>query len=364
MRILVLATDYPDDNGNVTLMYIHTRNKYYVENGIDVTVLNFNSKSNYTLDGVKVITLKEYSRKNITYDILVSHAPNIRNHYNFLRKQGKYFKKTVFFFHGHEVLKTSEIYPKPYQYMRSSSSISMLARDLYDSIKLFIWKRYFLKTINKTTFVFVSNWMYDMFLRYTKIDSSLLDDKKYIIYNSIGEQFETNSYDHRKEKEYDFMTIRNNLDGSKYCIDVVTNIALTNPQYKFCVVGKGEFFKHKEKPQNLIWIKKTLSHHEIINFLNKSRYALLPTRTDAQGVMACEMATFGIPLITSNIDVCKEVFDKFDNVQYIDNEDATIDLRQIIKKIDNISNEKNSKYFSENTIGKEIELFKIIQRNK
>ena len=34
----------------------------------------------------------------------------------------------------------------------------------------------------------------------------------------------------------------------------------------------------------------------------------MPTRADAQGVMACEMATFGIPLITSNIDVCKEVF--------------------------------------------------------
>lgn len=362
MRILVLATDYPDDNGNVTLMYIHTRNKYYVENGIDVTVLNFNSKSNYTLDGVKIITLKEYSHKNITYDILVSHAPNLRNHYVFFRKEGKYFKKMVFFFHGHEVLKTSEIYPKPYQYMRSSSRVSMLARDLYDSIKLIVWKKYFLKNINKITFVFVSNWMYDMFLKYTKLESKLVDEKKYIIYNSIGDQFETNNYDYRREKEYDFMTIRNNLDGSKYCIDVVTHIASMNPQYTFCIVGKGDFFKHKEKPQNIIWIEQTLSHHEIINFLNRSKYALLPTRTDAQGVMACEIATFGIPLITSKIDVCKEVFNDFKNVEYIDNEDVAINIQQIIKKIDNVSKEKNSKYFSENTIGKEIELFKRIQK--
>ena len=59
-------------------------------------------------------------------------------------------------------------------------------------------------------------------------------------------------------------------------------------------------------------------------------------RADAQGVMACEMATFGIPLITSNIDVCKEVFEGFENVAFIDNNDENTDIKSIFKKIQNI----------------------------
>ena len=38
--VLVLAGTYPDNEGHVGLMYVHTRNIYYVKNGLDVTVLN------------------------------------------------------------------------------------------------------------------------------------------------------------------------------------------------------------------------------------------------------------------------------------------------------------------------------------
>jgi glycosyltransferase involved in cell wall biosynthesis len=200
--------------------------------------------------------------------------------------------------------------------------------------------------------------MYEMFLKYIKIDPELIYNKKSIIYNSIGKEFITNSYDPKYNKDYDFITIRNNLDGSKYCIDVVTRLASYNPDYKFCVVGKGDFFKYNKKPRNLIWIDKTLSHVEIIDFLNRSKYALMPTRTDAQGVMACEMATFGIPLITSDIEVCKEAFSNFDNVVYIDNEVIEVNLERLLEKINTKKiDKKNTKYLEENTIEKEIKLF-------
>lgn len=363
MRLLVIATDYPDNTGNVSSMYIHNRNKYYVEHGVDVTVINFKAKTTYMIDGIKVINADAFSIEDQKYDILVSHAPNLRNHYMFLMKYDKCFDNIVFFYHGHEILKVSDVYPKPYQYMKSSSKVSKLIQDNYDTLKLRIWKYYLLKKLDKISFVFVSNWMYEMFLRYVKIDSKIIEEKKNIIYNSIAKKFESGNYNYIDEKDYDFITIRSNLDGSKYCIDVVTKIASLNPNYKFCVIGKGNYYKHNIKPDNMTWIDKTLNHDEIIELLNKSKYALLPTRTDAQGVMACEIATFGIPLITSNIDVCKEVFNEFDNVQYIDNEETSIDIRKIINKIDYTSNVKNHKYFSENTIGKEIELFKRILGN-
>lgn len=363
MKILVLATDYPDNDRKVTLMYIHTRNKYYVQNGLNVTVLNFSTKNNYTIDGVKVITQDEYKKNNDKYDILISHAPNLRNHYLFIKKYENNFSNIIFFFHGHEVLKVSEIYPPDYEYLKSSSKLSIFIRNTYDIFKLKVWKKYFIRNLSKLYFVFVSNWMYEMFLKYVGISDNDINNRKYIIYNSVGKVFETNYYNSKTDKEYDFITIRNNIDGSKYCIDIVTKIAKSNPKYKFCVVGKGDFFKYNNKPENLEWINKNLSHDEIITYLNKARCALMPTRTDAQGVMACEMATFGIPLITSNISVCKEVFGIFNNVGYINNEDDNIDIGLLYENIiNNMNNKKITKYFSDNTIGKEVSLIKDIIR--
>jgi len=204
--------------------------------------------------------------------------------------------------------------------------------------------------------------MYDMFIKFIKINPIEIEKRTHIIYNCIGEVFEDSQYNNKHTKVYDFITIRNMLDKSKYGIDIVTRIAENNPQYKFCVVGKGEFYKYNNKPNNLIWIDKNLSHEEIITYLNQSRCALMPTRADAQGVMACEMATFGIPLITSDIDVCKEVFEGFKNVAFIDNDNEYIDIEPILKKLESIGEiKKNEKYCAKNTVHKEIELFKTLK---
>ena len=101
-------------------------------------------------------------------------------------------------------------------------------------------------------------------------------------------------------KEYDFITIRSNLDDSKYAIDVVNNLANRHPQYKFLLVGKGHFFEHYAKADNIIRIERFITPDEMVALLNKSRYGLMPTKNDTQGIMACEMATFGIPLVTSD----------------------------------------------------------------
>lgn len=361
MKILVLATDYPRLDGSIASYFIHSRNKLYIKQNIDVTVLSFTSKDNYEIEGIKVITLKTYEKQfdNIEYDIVLSHAPNLKNHYRFLKQYECRFENLIFYFHGHEVLRTSKIYPKPYDYVSKKPVVKKIIGEIYDMFKLKIWKKYFQKIAYKSQFIFVSNWMYEMFIKFVEIDPNLIANQKHIIYNCVGEQFENIKYERSLEKKYDFITIRGNLDGSKYGIDIVTKIAKDNLQYKFCVVGKGNFYENFDKPDNLEWIDKNLDHEEIIEYLNKSKCSLLPTRTDAQGVMACEMATFGIPLITSNIDVCKEVFEGFNNLEYIDNDDENIDIEPIFKKIENLNIEKkNKKYFMENTVDKEIKLFR------
>jgi hypothetical protein len=129
--LLVLATDYPDNNGNVALMYVHTRNKYYVQNDLDVTVINFRASENYTMDGVKVITLKEYGTNKDRYDILLSYAPNIRNHYMFFKKYDENFEKIILFFHGHDILKVSKTYPKPYSHTPIPSKPSIYIFEIF-----------------------------------------------------------------------------------------------------------------------------------------------------------------------------------------------------------------------------------------
>lgn len=365
MRVLVLATAYSLPNEKSTHFFVQTRNLYYKSKGIDVTVLNFKAKENYVIDDINVITLEEYKNNIEKYncDILISHAPNLRNHYRFLKRYEKNFKHLVFFFHGHEVLKINKVYSKPYKYIKKNI-FKKLIQDLYDNIKLYLWRKYFTKLAYKSNFIFVSNWMYEQFIKWTKINPKVIENKYHITYNGIGEQFEKSSYDYEKNKEYDFITIRANLDGSKYSIDIVNKLAKLNPEYKFLVVGKGRFFEFNEKAKNLIWMNKLLNHNEIIELLNNSKCALMPTRTDAQGLMMCEMATFGIPLITSDIPVCHEIFDGFKNVALINNEKLEANnLTEIYNKIKD-KKEKNDRYFYKNTCNKEIDIFrKIVEEN-
>lgn len=82
-------------------MYVHTRNVYYANHGIDVTVLNFSAVESYEYENIRVITLADYESSSEQYDILVAHAPNLRNHYRFL--------------------KITDTYSRPYPYVKKSS---------------------------------------------------------------------------------------------------------------------------------------------------------------------------------------------------------------------------------------------------
>jgi hypothetical protein len=360
LNLLVLVTDYPKTNGSVALMYVHIRNKYYLENNINVTVLNFNSKDNYLIDGINVITYETYkSLDEVKYDFLVCHAPNIKNHYKFLRKYEKKFNKIVFFFHGHEVVRLNKIYPVPYDYTKKYYMWKRLGRDLYDTLKLKIWRNYFSKLKYKSHFIFVSNMMYKDFLHWTNIKPSIIKGKYSIIYNSVSKVFEENMYDHQFKKIYDYITIRSNLDSAVYCIDIVISLAKKYIDKKFLIIGEGKYFDYNEKPNNVILIKKCMQHQEMLKYINLSKCALMPTRRDTQGVMSCELATYGIPLITSDINVCYEVFSGFENVKFINNENMNFNLDHIANElIEKLPIRKPTKYYQLNTSGKEIELFK------
>lgn len=355
-RVLVLAADYSHPDGRIMLHYIHTRNLYYMQHDIDVTVINFRAEQRYVLDGIEVLTLEDYRKTPEEYDILVCHAPNIRNHYLFLKRYQQRFKRILFFFHGHEVIRLNS-YPKPYSYVSQSSSLKRLMRNAYDTLKLSLWRKYLPKLAPKSQFVFVSDWMQQEFYRFTRIKPETLCGHCYMIHNVVGQVFETHSYNGAGPKEYDFITIRSDIDGSTYAVDIVNLLAQSNPNLRFLVVGKGNFFRHVPKAENLTWIEGTLPHGQMLEWLNRSRCALMPTRHDTQGLMSCEFATYGLPLITSDIKVCQEMFDGFTNVALISNNDTSLDLGNIVEKLcAGVPYEKNPRFFAENTVLKEIAL--------
>lgn len=357
LRFLVLATDYPNLEGGLALAYIRTRNLYYKEHGIHVDVINFSARENYIIDGINVFAYDWFKKNQNTldvYDLCISHAPNLRNHYLFLLKYGYLFSKIVFFFHGHEVLKINEVYSKPYPYIRRNKFKEIL-QDWYDELKFFVWRNYFKFVHKKIYYVFVSNWMKGEFDKWIKLPEKYMKERMFITYNSVGSIFENNTFVANVNKKYDFVTIRANLDGSKYSIDIVNKLAKGNPKLKFLVVGKGDFFKHNKKSCNLEWLNKTLKHDEMLQVLNSAHCAFMPTRTDAQGVMMCEMLAYGMPLLTSNIPVCHEVFEDFKRVGYVDNENPeSFDINSFLNYVKDLPITKHEKFYYSKVCNKEL----------
>lgn len=355
-KILVLVADYPNNDGGVALMYVHARNKYYIQHGIDVTVLNFAASKKYVIDDIPVIPLKSYESQGKQYDVLVLHAANIRNHFRFLRKYDKRFPHMIFFFHGHEVLKLNDVYPEPYDYVKKSI-LRAKFQNLYDNFKLLIWRKYLPSVADKTDYIFVSNWFYGEFKKYTGLDDAKLNNHVHIINNSVGRVFEENNYQYEGDKKYDFITIRSHMDNSKYGIDLVDGLAQKYPQYSFLIIGRGKYYEIHKVPENVTWVNRFLSHEEIMGYINQSKCGLLLTREDTQGVMTCELSVYGIPVITSDIEVCREICGDLKNVQLVENNVNKIDLTIVYNELINHPiAEKSDRYSYDKTVQVEEEL--------
>lgn len=364
-RIIEITSRYPTNDKEKSYggIFYHTRNIRYIEKGIDVTVINSTTDVCYELDGVKVITIDEYKKLDGQWKLLICHAPD-RNTYNFLKRNAQNFKHIFFVIHGNEVLKLNRYYKKEYSYLHRTSLYKKIFQGIKDELKVRLWGRLYSELANKSEWIFVSKWMYEEFVKNIKINEDVIKNKSHIIYNCVADVFENETYNFDIEKKYDFVTIRGNFDTIKYGVDIVNSIAKENPEYKFLIIGKGKYFDLNDKANNLTVKNTILSHEEIKSLLLICRIALMPTRHDAQGVMMCEMATYGIPVITSNIPVCREVLDGFENVFFLDNDFPKLDAEKIFRSIKN-KIIKNQKFYMKNTCDKEIELiYKVAKINE
>lgn len=360
MNILIISEDYPSDENRYAMSYIHSRNLIYKDH-FSIMVVNFKALKNYTYEGIKVITLQNFINEIkdvISFDILISHAPNIKNHVKFIRKYKSNFNKIVFFIHGHEVLPFNKYYPKSYKY--NNSIIKNGLRFFYDIYKLFTLSKIFgeLSKDKMVKFIFVSSWMRVNFLKNINIDKNYIIDNSKIINNASNNIFIENNYKFREgDKLADFITIRP-FDNPKYGVDLVVKFAQNNPNKTFHIYGKGDYFKFNKIPKNVTIIDSYIEQKYIPALLDKYKCALMPTRLDSQGVMVCEIATYGMPCITSDLPICLEMLNDFPNVVFISNEDwdsffsdSVLPLKDDMKLIPD-------KFHNTHTVNKEIEYIK------
>lgn len=348
-------------DGTCQRMFVHVRNKYYRQRGAQVTVLNFAAEADYELDGILVISLGSFQRSREQYDLVLAHSANLRNHYLFLKRYHRQFPRLVFFFHGHEVLDRAKDYPPYYEYMPQSHPARKLLQKGYDRLKFALWRRYYRQLAEKSHYVFVSEWMEQCFRRNIGLTREDLHQRCCMIHNSVGAVFQQEQYDWQAEKAYDFITIRANLDNSVYALDDLMILARRYPHRRFLVIGKGDFFRHYECPDNVEWLPENLKHQEMVAYLNRAACGLMLTRFDTQGVMTCEMAALGMPVITSDIPVCHEIFGDMPNVKLVANCPEEIDLEQAFcQLLEGGPYPKNERYFADKTLELEWQMFREI----
>lgn len=333
LRVLVLVQGYPSPNDRYNLAYVHTRLLGYLQRGLQVTVLNFSARQRYVYEGISVITENDWLNGNRDYDVVIAHAPNLRNHLRFLQKQGHHFQRWIFFFHGHEVLNKQNYYPAPYDFESGHHSLWKMADRAYDFFKLRVLRPVLEKWLKQghLELVFVSSWMREAFFDNVKAAPELVLPHAHIIPNAIHPQFLAHQWSPTTPFNADCITIRP-LDNPKYAIDQVCELAQSNPDLRFHIFGRGAYFQHHLLPRNIVWFNRFLKPEEMIHLLPRYRCAVMPTRLDAQGVMMCELASYGIPLITSDLPICREMLSHFERVYYMKSPES-LSLAPVIENL-------------------------------
>lgn len=315
-KVLVVTPGYPKDNNIYNNVFIHSRVKKYIENGIDVEVFYFDKENNtnYIYDDIFVEVGNHTRLKN---KIIRTNWDKILIHFaykKFMKTILEYRKdiKLIIWIHGVEGLgwyrRLFNISLKPIELIKFGGYILVNTKQM-----LFMKK---LITEENITFIFVSKWMKNIFEKDTKSINKIKDYK--IIPNVVNEK----NFSYKEKKESDRLNILSirPYESKKYANDISVKAVLKLAkkdffkELSFSFFGKGKLFKSTLKPlkrfPNIHIYNKYLTAEEIKKEHDKHGIILIPTRQDAQGVSMCEAMSSGLVPITSNNTAIPEYVDK------------------------------------------------------
>lgn len=340
-EILVLTNIYPSYDNLYRNAFVHSRVRAYRQEGIKVSVYQFQSAQELYFDEFEGITV-------------------FRGGASALRKilaQGKICKILVHFFNEEmwEVLKDvsssvqiiiwlhgSEIQPWTRRIYNYTTDKELEKAKFQSNIRMTFWNKFFYTLPNNIHFVFVSKYFANEVMEDYNV--TIPNDKYSIINNPI----DTNIfYYHEKDKEqrYKLLSIRP-FTSRKYANDLTVKCILKLAERKdfdkftITIVGNGCLFDELIEPlrhMSNVKLKKTfLTHAEIVSLHQEYGIFIVPTRMDAQGVSRDEAMSSGLVPITNAVAAIPEFVDDSCGI-LAPAENATAMATGISKLVDNPS---------------------------
>lgn len=371
---LVISPGYPSDDNKYNCGFVHTRVLEYKKLNWNVDVVEINAYLNYgkyIYQDVDVTTgnfffLRCLLQKKKYKKILIHFFDN--NYANVLESVDLSNTMLYFFLHGAETLY--------WDYPKYASHYFSEPLEINDSMrKEFAIKDFYIKKYNEMPnckWIFVTNWTKERCEELLNIKFNNYDIIPCLV-NTYLFKFDDKDESLRKK----IFVIRKFDDLNSYSLDIVVRIILELSRrdffkdLEFDIYGSGSLHDLILEPikdlENVHIHNKFLTHEEIRKVHETHGIALFPTRFDSQAVSSCEAAASGCAVITSDIPGVRQFMpdnlgimcDVENYVEYADVVEKMYNDSAYFKKVAKMESESvSSKFGFDNTIKKEIEMYK------
>ena len=371
---LVISPGYPSDDNKYNCGFVHTRVLEYKKMNWNVDVVEINAYLNYgkyIYQDVDVTTgnfffLRCLLQKKKYKKILIHFFDN--NYANVLESVDLSNTMLYFFLHGAETLY--------WDYPKYASHYFSEPLEINDSMrKEFAIKDFYIKKYNEMPnckWIFVTNWTKERCEELLNIKFNNYDIIPCLVNTDL---FKFDDKDESLRKK--IFVIRKFDDLNSYSLDIVVRIILELSRrdffkdLEFDIYGSGSLHDLILEPikdlENVHIHNKFLTHEEIRKVHETHGIALFPTRFDSQAVSSCEAAASGCAVITSDIPGVRQFMpdnlgimcDVENYVEYADVVEKMYNDSAYFKKVAKMESESvSSKFGFDNTIKKEIEMYK------
>lgn len=154
--------------------------------------------------------------------------------------------------------------------------------------------------------------------------------------------------EHGQEKKYDFIFVGSFYIGKGVDILAEAIRLLNRKDIRFCLAGNGPFLKQFQELSlsYSIDIKEKQTQEQLRKLYNQSKYFVLPSRSEAFGLVATEAMYCGLPALLSYVGGLKDQLQENVNGFYL-YELSGIKLMELMQKAIHLSDEEY-KLMSEN----------------
>lgn len=334
-RVLVVVPDYPTEANLYLAAFAHSRNRRYIQAGLNIQVAVIKSgkrvQTSYVMDGVPVVTggLKDLKaligRKQ--YQAIVVHFVDLL-HYDVF---DGYItnEQLIFICHGPETsFPCLPNVARPY-FSKPIDDPPVNQRKI-DAVRRYAQK-------DNVDWVFVSQWLMDESEKLMGVEFK----NKHCIHNVVDEglfPYREKDADNRKK----ILMLRRFDDNCYHSVDIAIECILSlsrRPFFddlQFEIVGDGKLFPLITAPVKdfpNVSLRRTFVPNSKISEVHAENGILLaPSRHDSQGVSSCEGASSGLVVIGSDVTCCSYFFDEETNHTLAPPEDPDA-LADIIERL-------------------------------